>query len=315
MNKVVLQWNRLICFFWADVETEQLNNYFISLKSLLGKGTFQVLDISEKSDCCLTIIYHNSDEKNVNFNQDIVTIYYPWMEAINNNVFECILLLAYLRMQYQAKTAIIHASSVLYKKKAIVFLGPKESGKTSVAINMCRIYGAKLLSNDYTNITIGENGIWLQGGDGKETITFRSHALRNIDKEVLFNHIPTYTGGERIKIDNKEMGIECSLKKTLVDKFVFVGVGQSKHLTVDNTIRIKTKVDLYSNFTELIKCVSLLLFSSKKRMGAYIPEVFNKDMHLNIHEMISYISDNNMVEEVRGPMNEIVQYFGCTINL
>ena len=66
----------------------------------------------------------------------------------------------------------------------ISFYWAKKSGKTSVAYNLCKKLHTRLLCNDFVTIRIDGTEIIAGCGDGKSNLTFRSHALKQVDPQA-----------------------------------------------------------------------------------------------------------------------------------
>lgn len=309
VNHFIVNWNEYQCLIESNVDFYLWHKYIKDVKSLLGKGKVTINNqniVQKQPDNKL--VYTNSDNKSLVFDGSIIYYSFPWEEAIHNDNFECILLLIFLRKLYISKIAALHASGVVFNGKAIIFLGPKESGKTSVALNLCKQYNAKLLCNDYINIMEYGDGMVAFGGDGMQSISFRSHALQKIEPALFERYFDYGEYGRRQRIRTSELNIQTEQKRIEIKKIIFIGLGQSEMLSVDNKITTKTMVDLYANMTELIKGVSMVLFNHKEDLGLYIPEVFTSVMHQNVHEMIQKLCQSRSVMSIRGNMDEITQY-------
>ena len=225
-------------------------------------------------------------------------------------------LLAYLAVvlfEVQRQTCgmmMAHAAAVAKDSKAVLLLGERGDGKTSVAIGLCQKHGYKLLSNDIT--IIGYDSGILQVHDGTRVIGLRYAAIREKYPELIrlfkddLRSKNSWTNKVFVTANTVGINIEEGTHECTNVILVHLDCKGTDELSIEEYTGSRPQLMLYENFSRNIRTVSLPLIGGNSfgHLG-YMPsfdciEFHNKRVALINHifeEMkLLYVSGGNLTE-------------------
>jgi tRNA dimethylallyltransferase len=216
----------------------------------------------------------------------------------------------------------------IMNKKIIIITGPTASGKTSLAVNLCKKYGGEIISADsrqvYKGLDIGTGKDLKEYGDvpyylidickPEERFTvfdFVKIAQEKIDEITARNKIPFVVGGTGLYIQALIEGFELKKNKVLEDRAYSREELSNKSLKqlqdIYNRLKIKNpKIDL-KNPRRIISAIEkkqLGLTATKSKpdfealhLAVLIPR---KNLYEKIDARVEQRFQEGMLEEVEG---------------
>lgn len=203
-----------------------------------------------------------------------------------------------------------HASAVALSEGSILILGKEGSGKTVVALNLCRLHGAKLIGNDLVVVgTTGEDRLVTR--DGTKFLSLRYESIsRNIPD--LLNLFPE-TGGDawlrKVLVQPSEAGITIHEGVVPLTGVYLVHVDETKdRLFVKSADTLVTRLYLNENFSRYIRGTCMSLFDEHLRFLGYVPSVDSNDLFLRRSLLIDRLLKEYRMMYISGPLGRVVEY-------
>ena len=158
---------------------------------------------------------------------------------------------------------LLHASAVEKDGRAIVLVGDSESGKTSLALNLCLNYGCRFLSNDQTRLALSSGQSFLVAGDS--TFNFRAGSLDRVYKE-LATRIFEYSGQmpidfhEKRRVAAEDLGVETGSPPVRIGLMALIrvdagreGVTIERHGTEATTSLFTVRREMFCHMSSLLR--------------------------------------------------------------
>jgi len=252
--------------------------------------------------------YSDSTVKSIVYTENVCYIKYPW-KLMNNG--ETLLYAAYpfLEAQRQVHSWLTaYSAAVSLDGRGILLLGKSGAGKTSVALDMCIRYKAKIIGNDLVILGIQKDGIYAKAGTKFFYLRYESikRGLPDLLKYFPVNPEETWLCKKKINPDELLINKENSSVKIYSSFLVHVDNNLSSiYVKKDNNLA--TKLFLIENFSRYIRgsCINVLGGERFEELG-FIPSydqisfhAFRKDLANRIISGLNYIS---------GPVNQITDY-------
>lgn len=205
----------------------------------------------------------------------------------------------------------IHAASVSKNGKGILILGKQGSGKTSVALELCRKHGYSLIGNDLVLAGIKGSSGYLYGG----TKIFRLRATTikdyNQDLERFFKSRENNDEWTHITIVKPEE-IQVTLEKSIVPihAIYYIHLYPPNHdLITEEVDRFFSRIYLYQAFSEYIRGSAIIpLIGKDLKFGNYLPSLDNENAFKKRIEFITWIINNENYRYVAGSLPDICAF-------
>lgn len=308
--------NMIVKLNGGDSLLSKLNN-----KSVLGKGRIEIVD-----NWCGEIDYQidivESEDAHVEYGEKTITIYGKPETILSTTIIQSILFLLYQKRNLRSRTISLHASAVVIGNELVVFSGGKGSGKTSMAYLLAMKYkDVKLVANDYIELKINADGTYtVVYSDYCSEITFRSHVLYNLDKDlyVKLTNTDEYIFNQYVK--GTADFIDLSRKTLKCDKLhiCFVGLGKTKELEISHKKDAGLQLEIYKEVVQYLRGKSVVAIMDDRKTisdlfidGSYF---FSKEDSEYLFGLLNDIceNDNSNIEWIRGQGSEIENYImGC----
>lgn len=263
-------------------------------------------------NCKYKVKYINDNEKILDFKEYSVLIKYP-IEEMENGL--TVLFIAYPILEVnrrENKSLTCHCASVSINGKGILILGKEGAGKTTLALELCRKYNAKLIGNDLCVIDYNNlDNLKLLGGTKYIFLRYES-IKRNIPEllknfNILENENKFDTWTYKKKIFPKDLDIKTESNIVSIDKIFMVHIDQEKPFFCKNANSLTDILYINENFSRYIRntCTALI---NKNNIIDYIPSLDNRDFYLQRKELINYLFDNEKIEYLSGNLLEVSKY-------
>ncbi|MCL4418011.1 MAG: hypothetical protein M1308_00160 [Actinobacteria bacterium] len=202
-----------------------------------------------------------------------------------------------------------HAACVVLEDKGILLLGPNGSGKTSVVLELCKKYEAKLSGNNQCIIGMDNS---LRVADGTKPITLRYSSVNQDHPEYvgLFEKDDKDPWRKKISVNPEEIGISTHRGP--------VNISSAYLLHVDNTLTdlykdkanaLDDKLYLYDNFSRIIRLTGMTpLLGDTYDFSSYFPSLDTPELYKNRIAVIGHLQDKLDMERLTGPLDRVVGY-------
>ena len=188
------------------------------------------------------------------FFEKIVRVTMPWPLT---NSGQTIFYLGYPLMEVQRQgnqSATIHASCVAIEGRGILLLGESGSGKTTVAIKLCRNADARLYANDLAIVGMDGKGLYCSGGTKFLHLRLESVSRSIPDLIRLFAESDEDSWLHKIIIEPEKLGIESGPAKCRIKSVYRVHVDETKrNLHVSSSDDMSARLNLNENLTRYIR--------------------------------------------------------------
>lgn len=199
----------------------------------------------------------------------------------------------------------IHASAIEKNGRTVVMGGPRYSGKTTLAIEMCLRHDCRLIANDLVAIGLDNTNSPTIFEGANMSLNVRARSARSSNPQ-LFKRL--FGGNFRIKsirVSPEELDIETYLGSMplRLDLIVLVRVDgnfKARLERVDSVGDIELLAEL---FTSWVRGVSIALCDQRERIAEIAcPSLDSVKLHKNRARFINQLLDENRVFSVGGDL-------------
>lgn len=272
------------------------------------------LDISMSlAETPFWVHYRNNHAETIRYFRQRLYIAYPWdkMKKGNSLIYASYPFIELQRQRNGYVTA--HSGAIDLNGKSILLLGKIGAGKTSIAIDLCRRYGAALIGNDITIIGLQDNELCLKGGTKFFTLRYESMKRNLPDLLPFFPKIPNDSWLHKININPADIGVRLKQGRCRIEKVYLVHIDETlPSIFVQKDDSLVTKLFLHENFSRYIRgtCTPMLGGEEMESLG-YIPSYdspklyeFRRKLMNTVMSKIFYIS---------GPLKVVTDHIASSI--
>lgn len=214
----------------------------------------------------------------------------------------CVVVQCCDRTMLRAGKIILHGSVGDLDGEGVLLTGPSDSGKTSVALQLCTAHGGRLMANDHAIVDLtSAEPVVLPGKD--HTFAFRSHAMWLSDQKRyrdLYGEPGDLRPHVRRRAQPEELGIEVSSSAVPLRRIYFVGVGTTVHPALYPSPRTRAWIRLHADVTGRVRASTMLLFDGAGRVGPALADCADPVTVAVAVEGLTRLVDSGMVYELRG---------------
>lgn len=256
--------------------------------------------------------YMNSDERILQYKENKAIIKYP-IEEMSDGL--TVLFMAYPLLEVnrrEKKNLTCHCAGVSINGKGILILGKEGSGKTTLAIELCRKYNAKLIGNDLCVIDYNQlNNLKLLGGTKYIFLRYESikrnipDLLKKFDLQDNDKKIDTWTFKK--KVFPEDIEIQVQKDEVDIDSIYIVHIDQKKDFFCKEANSLANILYLNENFSRYIRntCTAML---KDNNIINYVPSLDNKEFFDERSELINYLFNNKKIKYLSGSIEDVSNY-------
>ena len=246
--------------------------------------------------------------------QDILNVSFPWDHSSKNLMHTMLWHLFEYKRQCTGEY-VFHASAVVRDGSAIVLTGPSESGKTTIALELCRKYGFSFYANDVVLMALNAAAPHLLFGDLE--IRMRLSSLREYDPDLarkIFGNAVNATHPWDFKRDVAPEDIE--LKSTSgcvpISQFAFVrldrGVDQLYARCIDSSDSAGQRY-FHSEITSNIRGGSYSpVYSTQGTVPFFIPSLDRPALLRARIEFMESVAEKCALNRLRGRLDAVTKF-------
>lgn len=203
-----------------------------------------------------------------------------------------------------------HASCLSKDGEAVLLLGPKGSGKTSMALQLLS-NGYSLISNDICVIDYSEKDkIYALGGT----------KFLNVRKNVAKNEVPSlvedmeYNSDFKLSnsyiLDPRKIGFSIEKRRTPITTAYILNINNNfEKLTEVSGNELTTKLYLAEDFSRYIRGTSFYFINSKLgNVEGYIPSFDNEELCRERQNFINFLISEFGMSKLNGNSKDVKQF-------
>jgi len=199
--------------------------------------------------------------------------------------------------------------------KAVLLMGKRGAGKTSITLELCRKYNYKLVGNDLVLVGLKRNKGYFFRGAKVFTLRFTTVQYYNTDLQKFFKkeHLNEWTN--KVRLLPKDLGISIERNHPKIIKVFYVHLlnDKSAPLYIQKIGGKETsymgRLYLYDELSRYIRgtCIPIV-YGSQFYIGDYLPSLDNSKYHKNRLKFINWIMDKVGFYFISGSMNAICNF-------
>jgi len=254
------------------------------------------------------LFYSDSDLSSVIYSSKQCRLNYPWSKM---NSGETLLYAAYPLFEAQRQSQgwlTAYSAAVSVGDNGILLLGKSGAGKTSIAVDLCRRYGAQLIGNDLTIIGRQAGKMFVKGGTKFLFLRFESVKRSLPDLIDLFPHQPIEPWLCKIKVNPAEIGVSVRTLPVEIKQIFSVHIDENlSSVHVQDSQGLATKLFLIENFSRYIRgsCINILGGTAFDQLG-FIPSYDNERFFKFRCELIELVLEKT--KYISGPLYLVTDY-------
>jgi len=199
--------------------------------------------------------------------------------------------------------------------KAVLLMGKRGAGKTSITLELCRKYNYKLIGNDLVLVGFKKNHGYFFGGAKIFTLRFTTVKYYNTDLQRFFpkNHPNEWVN--KVRLLSKDLGISSEKKCPKIIKVFYVHLLNDKFAPLyiqrigGKEASYMGRLYLYEELSRYIRGVCIpLVYGSQFYIGDYLPSLDTPEYHKNRVKFIDWIMNKVGFYFLSGSMGAICDY-------
>lgn len=206
-------------------------------------------------------------------------------------------------------------SGVSKEGRAILLMGKRGAGKTSITLELCRKYNYNLIGNDLVLVGLKKNRGYFFGGAKVFTLRFTAVKYYNTDLQKFFKKEIKDEWTNKIKLLPQDLGISIEKKLPKIIKVFYVHLLNNKSASLyiqriqDKETSNMGRLYLYQELSSYIRGICTpIIYRSQLYIGDYLPSLDKPEYHRNRIKFIDWLIEDIGFYYVSGSMNAICSY-------
>lgn len=198
--------------------------------------------------------------------------------------------------------------------EAVLLMGKRGAGKTSITLELCRRHHYNFIGNDLVVVGFKRNRGYFFGGARVFTLRFTTVKYYNTDLQRLFKKSPN-EWTNKIRILPKDLGISIEKGKPEVIKALYVHLLNDKSAPLyirkiqDEEFSHMSRLYLYKELSEYIRGVNTpIVQGSQFYIGDYLPSLDRPEYHKNRVKFIDWLMQDIGFYFISGSMDAICEF-------
>lgn len=199
--------------------------------------------------------------------------------------------------------------------KAVLLMGKRGAGKTSITLELCRKYNYSLIGNDLILVGFKKNKGYFFGGAKVFTLRFTTVKYCNTDLQKFFEKEVADEWTNRVGLLPKDLKISIEKKHPKIIKAFYVHLLNNKSTPLfikkiegKETLNMG-RLFLYEELTRYIRGTCILMLRSPSFLiGDYLPSIDKPKYHKNRVKFIDWLMEDIGFYFISGSMNAICNF-------
>lgn len=198
--------------------------------------------------------------------------------------------------------------------KAVLLMGKRGAGKTSITLELCRKYNYNLIGNDLVLAGLENNRGYFFGGAKVFTLRFTVVKYYNTDLQKLFKKSPNeWTNKIRIFPKDLKISIEKGCPEIIKVFYVHLLNDKSASLYIQRIRGKETsnmgRLYLYEELSSYVRGVCIpFVYGSQFYIGDYLPSLDKSEYHRNRVKFIDWLMEDIGFYFISGSMDTICEF-------
>lgn len=204
--------------------------------------------------------------------------------------------------------------------KAVLLMGKRGAGKTSVTLELCKKYGYKLVGNDLLLAGFNKNKGYFYGGAKVFTLRYTTVKYYNTDLQKFFNKESPNEWTNKVRLLPADLDIPIEKDKPEIAKALYIHLLNDKSAPLyirkidDKEVSNMGTLYLYEELSRYIRGVCIpFVYGSQFKIGNYLPSLDNNSCHKNRVRFINWLVRDMGFYFVSGSMKAICDYINSGV--
>lgn len=257
-----------------------------------------------------TVYYSESEERQFHYEKNNVFISYPLNEMDNGHSLLYIAGPLIEKRRQENSSLTCHAACLSKNGEAILLLGSKGSGKTTMALNLL-MHGYSLVSNDICVIDYS-NPQQLYALGGSKFINLRKPVIERSIPELtdFLQGNSEFNYKDNLVFTPKQLGFEVERNRVPITRMYILNVNNNlESLKIDTSASITSKLYLSEDFSRYIRGSAFYFINSQNgNIEGYIPSMDNEELCLAREQMINSIINDQRICNLSGSEGAVKKF-------
>lgn len=205
--------------------------------------------------------------------------------------------------------------------RAVLLMGKRGAGKTSITLELCRKYNYKLIGNDLVLVGFKKNQGYFLGGAKVFTLRFTTVKYYNTDLQRFFKKDHPNEWTNKVRLLPNDLGISIEKKRPKIIKVFYIHLLNDKFAPLyiqrigGKEASYMGRLYLYEELSRYIRgtCIPLV-YGSQFYIGSYLPSLDKPEYHRNRVKFIDWIMDDVGFYFISGSMDAICNFINQELN-
>ncbi len=205
--------------------------------------------------------------------------------------------------------------------KAVLLMGKRGAGKTSITLELCRKYSYKLIGNDLVLVGFKENKGYFFGGATVFILRFTTVKYYNTDLQKFFKKDHPNEWTNKVRLLPKDLGISIEKKHPKIIKVLYVHLLNDKSAPLyiqkigGKEASYMGRLYLYEELSRYVRgtCIPLV-YGSQFYIGDYLPSLDKPEYHKNRIRFIDWIIEKTGFYFISGSMDASCNFINQELN-
>jgi len=206
--------------------------------------------------------------------------------------------------------------------RAVLLMGKRGAGKTSITLELCRKYNYKLIGNDLVLVGFKKNKGYFFGGAKVFTLRFTTVKYYNTDLQKFFKKDHPNEWTNKIRLLPKDLAISIEKKRPKIIKAFYVHLLNDKSAPLyiqrigDKEVSYMGRLYLYEELSRYIRgtCIPIV-YGAQFHIGDYLPSLDKPEYHKNRVKFIDWIMNDVEFYFISGSMNAICGFINRELSI
>lgn len=257
-----------------------------------------------------TVYYNDSEKREFHYDGNNAIINYPLSEMNNGHSLLYIAGPLIEKRRQENNSLTCHAACLSKNGEAILLLGAKGSGKTTMTLNLL-MHGYSLVSNDICVIDYN-NPHQLFALGGSKFINLRKSVIeRNLPElATSLKSNSEFNYKDNLIFTPEQLGFEVEQDKVPITRTYILNVNNNfKSLQVDTNASLISKLYLSEDFSRYIRGSAFYFINSQNgNIEGYIPSMDNEELCLSREQMINNLINEKRVANLSGNVEDVKSF-------